>query len=236
MIMDDDEIPSNALLSQMRGLIASAVGQGCDMISIPSLLSLDGHMECPVGAFVQEASQGIRDPFRKQWLFENDGKVKSFGSPHRGVQHLSDQPDIFGDLAYRNDWIVLDVMQPYIHYKTKWEFAWNDVLFSWFDPDSTGFSVAEGHELHGFIPRDRFAVMRDLRAWLEDRSQIIPKPLIEWAYRHKDREHDAIRSWYPILELCSGRDAITTALLGHQIPGQPPSSDQDDGREPEDIR
>jgi hypothetical protein len=236
LIMDDDEIPSGALHSQMRNLIASAIEHGCDMISMPSLLNLDGHLEAPVAAFTGGVMAGVRDPFRKNWLFENNGRVRSFGSPHREVKHRGDRPDAFGDDSYRDDWIVLDAMQPYIHYKTKWEFAWNDVLFSWFDPGSTGFTVAEGRELHGFIPRDKFRTMRELKGWLEDRTQVIPKPLIEWAYRHKDREHDAIRSWYPILELCSGRDAITTALIGHQIPGQLPDSDQDAGREPEVIR
>ena len=199
MIQDSDEIPSRELLTEMRFEISVAERRGFDMISLPALTMLDGVMTEDVTSFVQEVSHEEREPFRKEWLFRYDRSVKSFGSPHREVRRFAGK-DAFGQKQWVKDWRVMPISYPYIHTKTRMEFAWIDVMLAWLDPVGSGYSVEEAQAMYRMFPKT-IGTTRDLQDFL--REGRIPEEAFAWAESNRDRP-EAIRNWWPVISECVG--------------------------------
>jgi len=177
MIMDDDECPSRPLLDNLRRLIASAKKQGCNMISIPSLLVLDDEPECGLSKFIEETKAGSQR-FRKYWLFEYDKTVKSYGTPHRSVESMK-------------GWKTFDQPYPYYHFKTSWSFVINDCIHAWIDPFNQGYTRTQADEMYSVLPT--FHTSREVEGWLKDGD--VSDAFISFAQKYKASDKP-IRNWW----------------------------------------
>jgi len=180
-IMDDDEIPSQPLLENMRTLIRRAKVLNCNIISLPCLLVLDDKSECGLEEFIEETRIGKRHPFRKFWLFEYDKSVLSYGTPHRLVES-------------ERGWSVFDQPFPYYHYKTKRGFILNDCVHAFINQADQGYTVTEARELRVALAATAWKTSRDVISCLETGN--VPDALLKFAWKYKDQTNRSISRWF----------------------------------------
>jgi len=153
MIMDSDEVPSKALLENLRDLIHYAETNGYNMISMPSLLSVDGWFEYSLEVFLNKQRRGEIKPFRKYWLFRYATSVRSYGKTHRLVSGAS-------------RWQVFNQPYPYYHFKTSNGFIIMDCLHAAANPKGHTYTYEQALELRAALPK-QLRVSRDVARWLE---------------------------------------------------------------------
>ena len=198
MIMDDDECPSRPLLDNLLDLIEKAKKQRCNMISLPSLLVLDDEPEDTAEEFIRTTVEGSRRPFRKNWLFRYDRSIRSYGSPHRGVE---------SNLGWR----IYNQPYPYFHYKTSWSFTINDCVHGWIDPFTQRYSREEADEMHSVMPE--FETSREIEKWLREGD--VGFEFLAFAQKHKDSDRP-IRNWWICYCKLRGLDVDLEVRLAHK--------------------
>ena len=202
LVQDSDEIPSVPLLEHLREIAERANSEGYDMVSIPAITSLDGRLEHELEGFIAGIRAGTFQPFRKNWFFRHDARVRMFGSPHREPRRRQEHENAYGEEVYQFDWRVLPIPYPYIHYKTTWDFVLNDVLHAWIDPHGSDYTVDQTTEMRICVPTS-VRTSKDLRYWLD--AGVSEEHSI-WAFAERYRGSEkAIRNWWPVLCRGSGK-------------------------------
>ena len=183
MIMDDDECPSRELLSHMRSIIDVARQNKKNMISLPSILVLDGEPAFETNEFIQKCNASHPEAFfRKFWLFEYDKTVKSYGSPHRAVES-------------QKGWDTWHQPYPYYHFKTSWSFLINDCIHGWIYPPGQGYTPGQAEEMYQALPE--FERSNDIEPFILEGK--FDQKFIDFAEKYKDSNRP-IRNWYNAIE------------------------------------
>lgn len=200
LIMDTDEVPTVPLLEALPMLVKESSVHGYDMVQIPCITSLDGHLQYQIDEFIEACNKEEIQPFRKNWFFKYDKTVLSFGKVHREVRRLTDK-DPFGKPQYKPNWNMIKVPFPYIHYKTTYDFVINDLLHAWLDSSGQGYTSVQEIEMRRVLPE--FKTSLELRLWLENKNTRFPSHLMEFAKKYKD-DKGAIRNWWVVLNRLEG--------------------------------
>lgn len=188
MIMDDDECPSLQLLEHLEQIIDYCNKFSYNMVSLPSLLVLNGEPECKTEIFIEEVKNDIRNPFRKYWLFKYDSTVKSYGTPHRSVES-------------KKGWKVYDQPYPYFHYKSSEGFIINDCIHGWINPPKQEYSPKQAKEMYASLPE--FKTSREIVPFLK--SDEVPFKSIEFFKKYKD-ENTPIKNWWKAYKLLQQKE------------------------------
>ena len=195
MIMDDDECPSRQLLSQMRDMIDDCKKNKMNMISLPSILVLDGEMQLDTDEFIRRCrKEPIENFFRKFWLFEYDKSVRSYGSPHRSVES-------------QMGWNTFHQPYPYYHFKSSWSFIINDCQHGWLYPPGQGYTPSQAKEMHSVLPR--FKDITEIEPYIM--AGEYSDEFIAFAEKHKDSDRP-IRNWWKAIDVVKNKfeDVETT--------------------------